>query len=107
MDKAYQVSVSPKANQMLVDHAAFLAGVSESAAQSLIAEFREKASSLERCPERCPWLWDEMLPQHKYRKLILSEKYLIIFQVIGDAVLIEYVVDCRQDYIWLIAGGNT
>lgn len=104
MDKVYQVSISPKANEMLVDHAAFISGVSETAALRLVKEFREGAESLVRFPERCPWLWDDLLPKHKYRKLIFSEKHLALFQVVDDWVYIEYLVDCRQNYSWLIAG---
>lgn len=104
MDEIYQVKISPKGNEMLVDHAAFLAGASEKAAFRLIKAFREGAKALARFPERCPWLWDDMLPKHKYRKLIFADKYLALFQIIGDTVYIEYVVNCRQDYGWLIAG---
>ncbi len=103
-DKVYRVSVSPKAHQMLIDHAAFLARINEAAALRLVEEFRKCAQSLSRSPERCSWLWEDMLPKHKYRKLIFAEKYLALFQVIDSEVLIEYVIDCRQDYAWLMAG---
>lgn len=35
--------------------------------------------------------------------LAASEKrYLLIFQIQEDIVYVDYVVDCRQDYAWLL-----
>lgn len=31
-----------------------------------------------------------------------EKRYMIIFQIIDDIVYADYVVDCRQDYNWLI-----
>jgi hypothetical protein len=103
MDKQYKVEISPKASEMLVEHAVFLAEVSEKAAFRLIQEFHERADSLSVFPERCPWLWDDLLPKHKYRKLTIMDRYLALFQIVDNKVYIEYVVDCRQDYGWLIS----
>lgn len=100
--KPYPVSVSPRATDMLVSHARFLARVSENAAMDLIAEFEEKAESLSTLPDRNPWLDDPLIPERKYRKLLLKKRYLMLYQVKAERVYIEYVVDCRQDYQWLI-----
>jgi hypothetical protein len=102
MPEKYQVLVSPKANRMLIQHAAFLAGVSESAASELISDFTQDANSLSVLPERCPYLSDDLLPKRKYRKLLFSGHYLMLYQIIEDTVTIDYIVDCRQDYGWLI-----
>ena len=51
----YSVIVSEKAKKMLVSHAAFLAKVSPTAAEKLVDDFQETASSLESMPNRCPW----------------------------------------------------
>lgn len=99
--KRYLVIVSDEAAQMLVSHARFLAQVNETAAQQLISEFGEKAKSLERFPERNPWLTGPLLPSGKYRKLLMAKRYLLIYQVKGDKVYVDAVVDCRQDYSWL------
>ena len=57
----YRVIVSKKAAEMLVSHAAFLAGVSEEAANRLIQAFEGAANSLEAMPKRCPWLVSEYI----------------------------------------------
>ena len=98
----YKVIISDEAAQMLVSHSRFLAQVSEKAALDLIAEFSEKAKSLEEFPERNPWLSDPYIPAGKYRKLLMGKRYLLIYQIKGDTVYVDYVVDCRQDYGWLL-----
>lgn len=37
-----------------------------------------------------------------YRFILFEKKYMIIFQIIDHIVYADYVVDCRQDYSWLI-----
>ena len=101
-DKKYTVIISDEATQMLVSHSRFLAQVSEQAALNLITEFNEKAKSLERFPERNPLLSDPSLPINKYRKLSIYKRYLLIYQIKGSTVYIDAVVDCRQNYRWLL-----
>ena len=101
-NKIYKVIISDEAAQMLVSHARFLAQVSETAAQHLVTEFTEKAKSLEKFPERNPLLADPLIPAGKYRKLLMAKRYLLIYQVKSDAVYVDAVVDCRQDYGWLL-----
>jgi plasmid stabilization system protein ParE len=96
--RQYTVSVSERATDMLVDHARFLAQVSESAASRLVTAFKANAESLQYMPERCPWLSDPLIPEYKYRKLLFEKRYLIVFQIRDSSVYIDAVVDCRQDY---------
>ena len=98
----YKVIVSDKAAQMLISHSKFLAHVSETAALQLIAEFNEKASSLDTFPERNPLLSDPLITSGEYRKLLLAKRYLLIYQIKDLAVYVDAVVDCRQDYAWLL-----
>ena len=98
----YNVIVSKKAAQMMVNHAAFLAKVSISAAEILVNDFEKAVSSLEDFPRRCPWLTVEYLPKHQYRSLFFGKGYLIIYQIIDSTVYVDYVVDCREDYTWLM-----
>ncbi len=100
--KLYKVIISDEAVQMLVSHSRFLAQVSETAALQLITEFNEKAKSLEKFPERNPWLSDPLVPSSKYRKLLMTKRYLLIYQVRDSTVYVDAVVDCRQDYSWLL-----
>lgn len=98
----YTVIVSEKATEMLVDHARFLANVSEDAARSFIEGYKQAARSLEFYPERNPWLVDHALPINKYCKLNFCKRYMLIYQVKPENVYLDYVLDCRQDYKWLL-----
>ncbi len=98
----YDVIISDEATQMLVSHARFLAQVSESAAMCLIVVFQESTSSLTQFPERSLWLTDPLIPQGKYRKLLLEKRYLLVYQIKEKTVYVDAVVDARQDYGWLL-----
>lgn len=98
----YHVIVSECATQMLVSHAAFLAQVSHEAAERLTVEFEKTANSLEIMPQRYTWLTGKYIPRNDYRLILFEKRYMIIFQIVDDIVYADYVVDCRQDYGWLI-----
>lgn len=101
-NKQYKVIVSERASDMLVQHTRFMAKVSQQAAEKFRAELVEAAKSLQSFPERNSVLSDLVLPVNKYRKMVVSSQYLLIYQIKGDMVHIEYIVDCRQDYQWLL-----
>lgn len=98
----YRVIVSERATQMLVSHVAFLAQTSPEAAERLTVEFEKTAHSLEVMPQKCPWLTGEYIPRKAYRFILFEKRYMIIFQIVDDIVYADCVVDCRQDYNWLI-----
>lgn len=98
----YRVIVSERATQMLVSHVAFLSQVSPEAAERMTVEFEKTANSLQLMPQRCPWLTGEYIPRNAYRFILFEKRYIIIFQIVDDIVYADYVVDCRQDYSWLI-----
>ena len=106
MGNNYRVVVSERAAQMLVSHAAFLAKVNVEAAERLTSEFVEAANSLEKIPKRFPWLRGDYIPRNTYRFVLFGKRYMIIFQIIDDVVYVDYVVDCRQDYGWLLQGSD-
>ena len=98
----YRVIVSERATQMLVSHVAFLSQVSPEAAERMTVEFEKAANSLQLMPQRCPWLTGEYIPRNAYRFILFEKRYMIIFQIVDDIVYADYVVDCRQDYSWII-----
>ena len=98
----YRVIVSERATQMLVSHVAFLAQTSPEAAERLTVDFEKTAHSLEVMPQRCPWLTGEYIPRKAYRFILFEKRYIIIFHIVDDIVYVDCVVDCRQDYNWLI-----
>ena len=102
IDKIYTVKIQTPAADMLIDHVRFLAQVNIQAAERLVNEFKIKSKTLDHMPERCPWLSGYSIPEKKYRKLIFENHYMLIFQVKGDYVYIDAMIDCRSEYEWLL-----
>lgn len=101
-NKTYTVKITETAWDMLIVHSRFLANVSVSAAHGLIDVFVEMTDSLSTMPERNPWLENEAFPFQRYRKLLLGKYYMALYEIRGNDVYITAVVDCRQDYGWLL-----
>lgn len=93
----YTVIVSEKAAELLLIQVRFIANVSEEAAQKLIVDFNLSARL-----ETIPRLSNPTLPINKYRKMVFNKRYLIIYQIKEVRVYIDFVLDCRQDYRWLL-----
>lgn len=100
--KQYKVIVSERATRMLVSHVSFLAQTSPNAANRLTQSFQKAACSLETMPQRCPWLIGDYIPRNTYRYILFEKRYMLLFQIRDDTVYADYVLDCRQDYQWLI-----
>lgn len=98
----YRIIVSDRTAHMLTAHAAFLAEVSSKAAEKLVVSFQTAVNSLYENPQRCPWLKSENIPSNTYRFLIFEKHYMLVFQIRDNTVYIEYVLDSRRDYGWLI-----
>ena len=101
-ENEYQVIVSERAMKMLVFHSTFLAQVSPEAAERLVSSFETAANSLKVMPQRCPWLTGEYIPRNAYHFLVFEKRYMIVFQIKDMVVYADFVLDCRQDYGWLI-----
>lgn len=101
-NKLYIVIVSDRATDMLIQHVRFMAQINLQAADNLRVKIIEAAKSLELFPERNSWFSDPVLPANKYRKMIINKHYLLIYQIKDDRVYIDYFLDCRQDYQWLL-----
>ena len=101
-NKSYTIKITETAWYMLIIHARFLANVSVSAANGLIDKFVETTDSLTSMPERNPWLENEAIPFQKYREILFGKYYMALYEIRGNVVYINAVVDCRQDYSWLL-----
>lgn len=101
-EETYQVIVSKRAAHQLASQAAFVARLDEKLALALIEEFNVAAKSLQKFPYRYPALRSAEFVTEKYRKMIFSKRYILIYQIKGDRVYIECVIDGRQDYQWLL-----
>lgn len=98
----YHVIVSEQAKEHLLFHVRFLAQVSKPAAQKLRKRFLEEIRSLEQMPYRYPFLNEDFIPPNKYHKLFVDNNYLILYQIRDNTVYVDWIVDCRQDYQWLL-----
>ncbi len=98
----YKVIVSDRARQMLAAHVLFLAQKSPAAARKTKNELMDAIRSLSTMPERFPFLNAEFMPLNKYHKMYVKKWYLILYQIKDQKVYVDYIVDCRQDYGWLV-----
>lgn len=98
----YKVVVSDRARQMLAGHVRFLAQKSPTAARRTKNELMDAIRSLSTMPERFPFLNTEFIPLNKYHKMFVEKWYLILYQIKDQTVYVDYIVDCRQDYGWLV-----
>ena len=101
-EQVYTVIVSDRAKQMLATHMHFLAQVSKTAAVSKKKELLAALASLEQLPQRFPFFEEPYLPPNKYHKMFVAKWYLILYQIQDDTVYVDYILDCRKDYSWLI-----
>ncbi len=98
----YDVIVSDRARQMLGAHIKFLANISIPSAKKVQKDLMEAIRSLSTMPGRFPFLASEYLPLNKYHKMFVRKYYLVLYQIKDNIVYVDYIVDCRQDYKWLL-----
>lgn len=98
----YDIIISDAALAMLDSHMDFLARVSASAATGLMNEILDDIASLSENPERFPAYDNQFIPDNRYRRMLSAKRYLVLYEIDGATVFIDYIVDCRQDYEWLI-----
>ena len=101
-DQKYKVIVSDRAKQMLGTHIRFMAEVSKDAAIMKKKELMEAMRSLGHMPRRFPFFTEAHIPPNKYHKMFVAKWYLVLYQVQDDTVYVDYILDCRKDYSWLI-----
>jgi plasmid stabilization system protein ParE len=98
----YKVVVSDRARQMLAGHVSFLAQKSPTAARKVKNDLMDVICPLSIMPERFPFLTAEFIPLNKYHKMFVEKWYLILYQIKDQTVYVDYIVDCHQDYGWLV-----
>ena len=101
-DKKYKVIVSDRAKRMLGTHIRFMAQVNKDAAKAKKKELMEAMRSLERMPQRFPFFEEVYMTTNKYHKMFVAKCYLVLYQIQDDTVYVDYILDCRKDYSWLI-----
>ncbi len=98
----YRVIISDEARRQLGNCILFIAKENMEAAQQLRLRLMEAIRSLCDLPARYPFFHEPYIPANKYHKMFVENWYLILCQIRDTNVFVEYVVDCRQDYQWLI-----
>ena len=53
-------------------------------------------------PQRFPFFEALYIPPNKYHKLYVENWYLILYQIRDDTVYVDYILDCRKEYSWLL-----
>ena len=87
---------------MLAGHDRFLEQKSPSTARETKYDLMDAIRFLYQMPERFPFLDAEFIPLNKYHKMFVEKWYLILYQIKDQTVYVDYIVDCRQDYGWLV-----
>jgi len=97
----YKVTVLDEAKEMLKNHLKFLARVSPNASRKLNKQFNDVLKILAQTPLTYPlWLTDFELTK-PYRRFIFGKRYLAIYTVEDNRVIVAYVLDCRMNNVEL------
>jgi hypothetical protein len=103
MDKnKYEIVISDAALGMLDSHVEFLARVSMKAATKLMNDILGDIETLSEYPQRYPTYENQFIQGNHYRRMLSAKRYLILYEIDEKSVFVDYIVDCRQDYDFLI-----
>jgi plasmid stabilization system protein ParE len=100
---SYRVEWSAKSVSDLSEHVAFLKKVSKEAAKKMSSAIVSMADSLAEFPERCP---EFSMPRNfpvPIRKCIVDGRYILLFGVRADSVMIYRVLDARRSFDGLLS----
>lgn len=98
----YKVIISERAKEMLGMHIRFLTQVNKTAANKLKKRLIDEIRALQEMPQRYPFFNENYIPANKYHKLYVENWFLVLYQIKDDTVYVDWIVDCRQDYQWLL-----
>jgi len=95
--REYAVYVDSAASDRMVMHVRFLAQVSVSAAGRLYDALEKAIDSLKHNPTICPPYIPKFTTNAELRYKLCAKRYRIVFEIIGKAVYVYDIQDCRQD----------
>ena len=101
-NKRYKVIVSDRAKRMLGTHIRFMAQVDKQAAAAKKKEIMTAMRSLSQMPQRFPFFEEQYITPNKYHKMFIEKWYLVLYQIQDDTVYVDYILDCRKEYSWLV-----
>ena len=79
-----------------------LANVSKDAAHEKKTQRIREIHSLSKLPHRYPFFEADFMPANKYHKMFVANWYLILYQIQDDTVYVDYILNCRKGYGWLL-----
>lgn len=98
----FVVIVSDKAKQMLGTHIKFMKQVNANAAAQTKKRIVEAIRSLSDNPQKFPFFDSPYIQPNQYHRMFVEKWYLVLYQIKDNTVYVDYIVDCRQDYGWLL-----
>ena len=98
----YKVIVSDRAKRMLGTHNRFMAQVNKEASVSKKKAIMPALRSLSKMPQRFLFFEELYITPNKYHIMFIEKWYIFLYQIQDDTVYVEYILDCRKDYSWLI-----
>ena len=101
-NKRYKVIVSDRAKRMLGTHIRFMAQVDKQAAVAKKKEIMTAMRSLSQMPQCFPFFEELYITPNKYHKMFIEKWYLVLYQIQDDTVYVDYILDCRKEYSWLV-----
>lgn len=101
-DQQYKVIISDRTRRMLASHIRFMAQVNKETAKAKKNEIMSAMRSLNQIPQRFPFFNESYITPNKYRKMFIQKWYIVLYQIKDDTVYVDYIIDCRKDYAWLM-----
>ena len=101
-NEKYTVIVSDRAKHMLGMHIRFMAPNQQTCGCKIKEEIMNAMRSLQKCHVASHSFNEPYIPVNKYHKMYVPKWYLILYQVQDNTVYVDYILDCREDYSWLI-----
>ncbi len=96
----FKISITQKAFSSISEHVLFVRNVSLEAAKELYEETMTSLRSLSSFPERHPEIQDLRIAGARIRKMAIHDgRYVVLYKVDGDTVVIYDVIDTRKDGI--------
>lgn len=98
----YRIIISEKAKKMIGEAISFIANVDKDAAIKTKDLIINGIKSLNIFPERFPFFDIDYIPKNKYHKMVVDKWYLVLYQIKDKDIFVDYVLDCRKDYRFLV-----
>jgi len=100
MDK-YEIVISSKAHEDLLNHIGFVKNVSLEAAKQLSEDLYNFIESLKTFPERNPLFEMPLGYKNEMRKGIVNKRYIVIYEI-DKQIVVHRILDSRKGFEQLL-----